>query len=246
MKVFSMIDNWWQLLLIAVICYFLGSINFAWIISRLMHKDITKMGSGNPGTMNVTRELGVKAGAATFLGDALKGVVPMIVCFFLYKDYHLEYKGTVVLMSDFIRYFTAIFVVLGHIFPLSKHYKGGKGIASTLGIFWGGLSLESPWWILLGFVIGACIIGFILVTEWGSLGSLFGVSGCSIIQLVIFFTRYEMVIKMGFNPYLVCVFGFVFVLHLFAWLAHRKNVRRLFAGEEHRTSFKKAFHKKAS
>ncbi len=246
MKELSFLDNWWQFLLIAVVCYFFGSINFAWIISRLMHKDITKMGSGNPGTMNVTRELGVKAGALTFLGDALKGVIPMLACFFLYKDYYFAYKGTTVLVSDFIRYFTAVFVVFGHIFPLSTHYKGGKGIASTLGIFWCGLSLESPWWILLGLVVGAAIISVILLTEWGSLGSLFGVSGCSIIQLVILFTRYEGLMKIGFNPYLVCLFMFILTLNLLAWFAHRKNVQRLFAGEEHRTSFKKALHKKVS
>ena len=203
------------------------------------------MGSGNPGTMNVTRELGVKAGAATFVGDALKGVVPMLICFFLYRNYYFEYKGTTVLVSDFIRYFTAVFVVFGHILPLSTRYKGGKGIASTLGIFWCGLSLESPWWILFGLVVGACIITFITLTEWGSMGSLFGVSVCSIIQLVIFFTRYEAVMKLGVNPYLVCLFVFIFMLDIFTWLAHRKNLRRLFAGEEHRTSFKKALHKKA-
>ena len=242
MKGFSLLNNWWQLLIIAVICYFLGSINFAWIISRLMHKDITKMGSGNPGTMNVTRELGVKAGAATFLGDALKGAVPMLACFFLYKDYYFE--GTMVAVSDFMRYFTAVCVVIGHIFPLSGHYKGGKGIASTLGIFWCGLSLESPWWILLGFVVGIVIISFILLTEWGSMGSLLGVSSCSIIQLIIFFTRYSAMMKLGFNPYLVCLFGFILALNLLTWFAHRKNVMRLFAGEEHRTSFKKALHKK--
>lgn len=246
MKEFSILDNWWQLVLIAIICYLLGSLNFAWIISRLMHKDITKMGSGNPGTMNVTRELGVKAGAMTFLGDAIKGVIPMLVCFFIYRDYYFAYKGQTVLMSDFIRYFTAVFVVIGHILPLSTHYTGGKGIASTLGIFWCGLSLESPWWILLGIVVGATIISIILLTEWGSLGSLSGVSGCSIIQLIYFFVRYEGVIKTGFNPYLVCLFMFILVLNLLTWLAHRKNVKRLFAGEEHRTSFKKALHKKAS
>ena len=228
--------------MIAVICYFFGSINFAFIISRLMHKDITKMGSGNPGTMNVTRELGVKAGVATFAGDALKGVVPMVICYFLYRDYRFE--GTTVLVSDFVRYFTAVCVVFGHIVPLSTQYKGGKGIASTLGIFWGGLSLENPWWILLGFVVAAIIITFILVTEWGSLGSLLGVSGCSIIQLIIFFGRYETVIKIALNPYLVCLFLFVLALNLLTWFAHRKNVMRLFAGEEHRTSFKKALHKK--
>ena len=233
-------------MLIAIACYLLGGINFAWIISRLMHKDITKLGSGNPGTMNVTRELGVKAGVATFLGDALKGVVPMLIWFFLYRKYYFSYKGQTVLMSDFIRYFTAVFVVIGHIAPLSTHYRGGKGIASTLGIFWGGLSMESPWWILLGFAVAAVIIAFILLTEWGSLGSLFGVSSCSVIQLVYFVMRYDTVMKSGFNPYLVCLFVFILTLNLLTWFAHRKNVRRLFAGEEHHTSFKKALHKKAS
>lgn len=240
MKVFSFLENWWQFLLIAVICYFFGSINFAWLISRLMHKDITKMGSGNPGTMNVTRELGIKAGVATFAGDALKGVVPMVICYFIYRDYVFE--GTKVFVSDFVRYFSAVCVVIGHIFPLSKYHKGGKGIASTLGIFWGGLSLENPWWILLGFVVAAIIISFILVTEWGSLGSLFGVSLCSIIQLVMFFTRYS---AQPVNAYMVSLFMLILALNLLTWFAHRKNIQRLFAGEEHRTSFKKSRHKKA-
>ena len=243
MKEFSFVNNWWQFLLIAVVCYFFGSINFAWIISRLLHKDITKMGSGNPGTMNVTRELGVKAGAATFVGDALKGVVPMLICFFIYRPY--RFAGTQVAVSDFIRYFTAVFVVVGHIFPASTHYKGGKGIASTLGIFWCGLSCESPWWILLGFVVGAIIISFIYFTEWGSLGSLLGVTGCSIIQLIYFVSRYLLTGKTVLNAYLVCVFAFILALNFMTWFAHRKNIMRLFAGEEHRTSFKKALHKKA-
>ena len=238
MKEFSIVDNWWQFLLIAVACYFIGSINFAWLISKAMHKDITKLGSGNPGTMNVTRELGLKAGVATFLGDALKGVIPMLICFFLYRDYYFE--GTTVAVSDFVRYFTAVFVVVGHIFPASVHYKGGKGIASTLGIFWCGLSLENAWWILLGFVVAAIIITFILVTEWGSLGSLFGVSGCSIIQLVIFYSRYAVIMKTALNAYLVAIFAFLLILNLLTWFAHKKNVRRLFAGEEHHTSFKKS------
>ena len=231
-------------MLIAIACYFIGSINFAWLISRAMHKDITKLGSGNPGTMNVTRELGLKAGVLTFVGDALKGVVPMLICFFLYREYRFE--GTTVAVSDFVRYFTAVFVVIGHICPASTHYKGGKGIASTLGIFWCGLSLENAWWILLGFAVAAFLIGFILVTEWGSLGSLFGVAGCSIVQLIMFFTRYETVMKTALNPYLVCLFAFILVLNLLTWFAHRKNVMRLFAGEEHRTSFKKRSAKKTN
>lgn len=234
---FSVQENWWQLVLIAVVCYMLGRINFAWIISRLMHKDITKMGSGNPGTMNVTRELGITAGVITFVGDALKGGVPMLVCFFLYRNY--RFVGTQVSVADFMRYFTAVFVVLGHVFPFSPHYKGGKGIASTLGLFWVGLSCESPWWILGGAGVAVIIITFIKVTHWGSLGSLFGVSGCSIIQFVIFYNRYVNVTNFELNAYLVCLFVFILVLDVLTWGAHHKNVRRLFAGEEHKTSAKK-------
>lgn len=237
MEEFSLQENWWQFALIAVLCYLIGSINFAWIISRLMHKDITKMGSGNPGTMNVTRELGVKAGVATFLGDALKGVIPMLICYFIYRNYRFE--GTSVCVADFVRYFTAVFVVIGHIFPLSTHYKGGKGIASTLGIFWCGLSLENIWWLVGGIGVAVLIISFISLTHWGSLGSLLGVSGCSIIQLVIFFNRYVNVIGFTLNVYLVCLFMFILALDILTWGAHRKNLKRLFAGEEHRTSFKK-------
>jgi len=238
MKEFSIVNNWWQLLLIAVVCYLIGSVNFAWIISRAMHKDITKMGSGNPGTMNVTRELGVKAGAVTFLGDALKGAVPLLICYLLYRG--CRFEGTWVSVSDFMRYFSAVFVVIGHIFPASRHYKGGKGIASTLGIFWCGLSCESPWWILLGLGVGVIIITFICLTEWGSLGSLLGVTGCSIIQMVYFILRYR---GMTLNAYLVCLYMFILALILLTWFAHHKNVMRLFAGEEHHTSFKKVLHK---
>ena len=239
MKVFSILENWWQFVLIAVVCYLIGSINFAWLISRLMKKDITKMGSGNPGTMNVTRELGWKLGLLTFTCDALKGGIPMLCCYFLYRGYVFE--GTSVLVSDFIRYFTAIFAVFGHIFPATMRHHGGKGIASTLGIFWVGLSCESPWWILLGFVVAIVIISFITLTEWGSLGSLLGVTGCSIIQMIYFIYRYA---KMPINAYMVCLFMFILFLNVLTWVAHRENLKRLFAGEEHHTSFKKFFKKR--
>ena len=60
MKEFSFAQNWWQFLLRAIVCYFVGCFNFAVLISRLKRNDITKMGSGNPGTMNMSREFGIK------------------------------------------------------------------------------------------------------------------------------------------------------------------------------------------
>jgi glycerol-3-phosphate acyltransferase PlsY len=239
MKEFSFVSNWWQFAIIGIVSYLLGSINYAWLISRAMHKDITKMGSGNPGTMNVTRELGWKLGLLTFVCDALKGGVPMLICYFLYRGY--VFAGTLVKVSDFVRYFVAVFVVFGHIYPATMRHHGGKGIASTLGIFWVGLSCESPWCILLGFVVGGIIIAFITWTEWGSLGSLLGVTGCSVIQMVYFVLRYA---KMPLNAYMVCLYLFVLSLNVLTWVAHRANIVRLFAGEEHHTSFKKFFKKK--
>ncbi len=238
MQSFSFSQNWWQFLLVAIVCYFFGCLNFAIIISRLKKSDITKIGSGNPGTMNMSREFGWKVGILTFFGDALKCGIPLLVSYFLYKDFRFE--DTVVRVSDFMRYFCMLFVVLGHIFPVTTRFKGGKGIATAFGGFWFGLSCENPWWILLGFLVLVCVLLFIFFTEWGSLGNISGVSVFSIIQLVIFFSRYG---TGYFNAYLVCLYGFIFLLNVLTWGAHYKNLGRLLSGEEHRTSLKKIVRK---
>ncbi|MBR4943226.1 MAG: glycerol-3-phosphate acyltransferase [Clostridia bacterium] len=234
-------EHWWQFVLIAIACYLFGSINFAWLIARKKHnKDITKLGSGNPGTMNMTREFGWKAGLATFLCDALKGGLPVLAMHLLYKDCVFIVTGLRV--SDCLRYFSAVFVVIGHIFPATMSFRGGKGIASTLGAYWFALSCENLWWILLGFVIAVIIISFIYYTEWGSMGSLLGVSMCSIIQAIYFVFRYA---GTPVHAHGIWIFGSLLALNFLTWCAHYKNVTRLFAGEEHRTSFKKIIKKKA-
>ncbi|MBO5412630.1 MAG: glycerol-3-phosphate acyltransferase [Clostridia bacterium] len=239
MKAFHIAQDWWQLLLVGVVCYLIGCFNFALFISRSKKRDITKMGSGNPGTMNMSREFGLKIGVITFFCDALKGGIPTLVGYFLYREY--IFAGTAVAVADFMRYFCGVCVIIGHIFPITMKFKGGKGIASTFGLFWACLSCESPWWILGVFLGYWLIVLFIFLTEWGSLGSLLGVSGFSIIQLVIFAQRYAGV---PVNAYLVCTFLFVLALNVLTWCAHRKNLARLFAGEEHHTSIKKLAKKK--
>ena len=82
---------------------------------------------------------------------------------------------------------------------------------------------------------------FIFFTEWGALGSLLGVSSFSVIQLVIFYNRYEI---FSVNAYLVCLLSLILLINIFTWTAHHKNLKRLFAGEEHRTSVKKIVRKK--
>ncbi len=234
MKAFYLAESWWQLPFIAVVCYLVGCFNFARLISRKKHKDITKIGSGNPGTMNMSREFGLKIGLLTFFCDAFKGAIPVLVSYFLYRNYY--FAGTNFAVADFTRYFCGVCVIIGHIFPVTMGFKGGKGIASTLGIFWFSLTTENLWWLLLGFLFLLVVVGFIAWTEMGSLASLLGVTGFSIIQMVIFLFRYEF---FAVNAYMVVTFMCILLINILTWAAHHVNIARLFAGEEHHTSIRR-------
>ncbi len=239
MKAFDLSKSWWQFLLMAVICYLIGCFNFARAISRNKKRDITKIGSGNPGTMNMSREFGLKVGLATFLCDALKGGVPALISYFIYRDYY--FIDSLVRVSDVTRYFCGLFVIIGHIFPVTMGFKGGKGIASTLGLFWFTLSCESGWWALIVFGLLIGVVFFIAWTEWGSLGSLLGVSGLSIVQAVLFARRYGVDHS---NKFVIVAYGCILAINLLTWCAHHANLARLFAGEEHHTSIKRLAKKK--
>ena len=239
MKIFDLAQHWYQFVLIALVSYLIGCINFALLISRKKHRDITTIGSGNPGTMNMTREFGIKIGLLTFFCDAIKGGVAALICFFLYRGY--VFKDTLLPVSDFIRYFCGVFVILGHIFPVTMKFKGGKGIASTLGLFWISLSCRDPWWILIGFAFLLLVVLYIYRTEWGSMGSLLGVSGFSVIQMIFFLIDYA---SMPVNAYMVCLYLIIFVINILTWAAHKENLKRVFAGEERHTSLKKLSKKK--
>ncbi|MBQ3506521.1 MAG: glycerol-3-phosphate acyltransferase [Clostridia bacterium] len=239
MKTFDLSQNWWQFVIVAIVCYFIGCFNFALLISRFKKRDITKIGSGNPGTMNMSREFGLKVGVLTFFCDAFKGGIPALIGYFIYRDF--VFAGTAVFVSDFIRYFCGVFVIIGHIFPVTMHFKGGKGIASTFGLFWICLACENPWWLLIGFGVFLFIVLFIFLTEWGSLGSLLGVTGFSLWQATVFYLRYGVATV---NAYMVCLYMLILALNVLTWWAHRANLVRLFAGEERHTSIRKLAKKK--
>lgn len=240
MNELSFSQLWYWFLLMAVVCYFIGCFNFAVLIAKVKKKDVHKIGSGNPGTMNISREFGLKVGLLNFLLDACKGGIPAVISFFIFRNF--VFAGTDVAISDFTRYFCGVFVIIGHIFPVTMKFKGGKGIASTLGLFWFCLSCENPWNILICFVVLLFgIVGFIALTEWGSMGSLLGVTGLSIWQGLIFALRYEAELA---SPWAVACFMMLLALNVLTWVAHRQNLVRLFAGEEHRTSVRKLSHGK--
>ena len=240
MKELAFSDCWYWLLLAAVLSYFLGCINFAVIISKILHKDVRKIGSGNPGAMNMSREFGLKVGFVNFLSDCLKGGIPVIILYFIFKDY--RFAGTDIHVADIARYLAGASAVIGHIYPVTMKFKGGKGIASTCGVFWFGLGCEQ-WWFFFMVLVGLFIVTlFIFITEMGSMGSLLGVTGFSIWQGVVFFDRYYDLMQGASSAttgYIAALFMLLILLNFLTWFAHRKNLVRLFAGEEHRTSVKK-------
>ncbi len=239
MQTFSMASGWWQFVLMAVLSYFLGCVNIARVIARKKHKDITKMGSGNPGTMNMSREFGWKVGLLTFSFDAIKGGIPVLVAHLIYKDY--VFAGTVVCVSDVARYLCGLCAVLGHILPVVYHFNGGKGIATTFGAFWVALTCENTWYVLIVTGLIVAIVCCIFLTQFSSLTNIIGTAMFSVIQIITFINRYA---GSAVNAYLVWAYLLVFAFTVVTWCAHGKNLMRLFAGEEHKTSLKKIIKKK--
>jgi glycerol-3-phosphate acyltransferase PlsY len=230
MKEIAFSQLWYWFVLMAVVCYLIGSVNFSTLVSKQKHHDIRKEGSGNPGTMNMFRTFGWKIGVLIFFLDAFKGGIPAIVSYFVFRNYY--FAGTQILVSDLTRYLCGVCVIIGHIFPCFMHFKGGKGIASTLGLFWLCMACEKPYFLAIGFVAFILIVVYIGVTNWGSMGSLIGVTGFSLWQCTVFYLRYTDCLT---NPYVIAMFALILLLNIMTWSAHHLNIRRLLAGEEHRT-----------
>lgn len=234
MKEIALSQFWYWMILMAVASYLIGCFNFAVLIAKFRHKDVRKIGSGNPGTMNVSREFGLKVGLLNFVLDVCKGGVPALVSYLVFRDYY--FSGTDIVVSDFTRYFCGVFVIVGHVYPVTMKFRGGKGIASTLGLFLFSISCENPVYIPILLGGYALILLYIALTEWGSMGSLIGVTGFSLWQGMIFFLRYEHVLG---NGWVIGTFLLLLALNFLTWFAHRMNIVRLFAGEEHHTSVRK-------
>lgn len=236
----SFADSWYWFLVMAAVSYLIGCFNFALVISRIKHKDVRRMGSGNPGTMNMSRQFGLKIGAITLFCDMFKAGIPVLIAFFIFRGY--VFAGTDVLVSDLARYVCGVFVIVGHIYPVTMKFHGGKGIASTLGMYTFALSCEVWWMFFVAFAILLLTLFYIWASEWGSMGSLLGVSLMTAVQGILFGLRYAGELTNGFVIALFCLLAFDCFL---TWFAHRKNIAALLAGEEHRTSVKKLSHKKA-
>lgn len=203
---------WWQLLLVIVISYLFGNVTFARIIAKCKHKDITKLGSGNPGSTNTLRNFGLKLGILNLVLDLLKGFIPSIVTFYLFWQNYAYL------------YIAGISTIVGHIYPVIFKFKGGKGIATMMGVF----LAANPIATLITIVVAALVW---LCFQYGSVASFLCVTVLSCIEGVVHknlpMEQYQ----------LICLL--LFAIFLLTWWAHRKNIERLLLGNENKVSLTK-------
>ncbi len=200
----------------AVLGYLIGSVNFAVLVAKKHGVDILKEGSGNPGATNVKRVLGKGPGNLVFGLDVLKGAVGTGLCLILVKFIDVPNADEIV-----FRLSVAGFVgtLLGHCFSCFLKFKGGKGVASTIG----GLLVLLPIPILIGAILWGLVF---LLSRYVSLASIIlGVSlpvSCWVLPL---FT------KLTFSP---AEFWFAAAIAAFNVWTHRANIGRLLNGTENR------------
>ena len=145
-------------ILMAVIAYLIGSISFSVIISKKMAGfDVREKGSGNAGSTNVLRTVGKKAAAITLICDVLKGVIAILIAMIIGNIFKNVDKELIVQIAG-------IAVVLGHTFPIFFGFKGGKGVATSLGVL-----LMSNWQIGLICLVFALVL--MILTKMVSVGS---------------------------------------------------------------------------
>jgi len=207
------------LILGIILSYLIGSIPPAYLLGRLWKRiDIRKAGSGNIGATNALRVLGKKAGITILILDILKGVLPVI---FLGDFINARLAS---ISGEAIRIILGISCICGHNWTIFLRFKGGKGIATSLGVLLG-LSLRIPGLnLVLGLVIGIWLI-VLIISRIVSLASL--LAG---ISLPIFMLVFRLSSVLVWASLVLCVMMV---------LRHRPNIKRLLQGKEPRIDFKK-------
>ncbi len=199
-----------------LVAYFLGSISFSVIFSRKFAGfDVRDKGSKNAGTTNVLRTVGTKVAALTLVCDVLKGVFAVLLAMLagkIWTDSNIE-------ITTNLTYLAGFFAILGHTFPIFFEFRGGKGVATALGVL-----ITLNWKIGLICLIFALII--IAFTKMVSVGSLLAAVLYPI--LTIFMG------EVSFIPVLISI-----LIALLVIFNHRENIKRIKNGTENKISFKK-------
>ncbi|MFC1561388.1 glycerol-3-phosphate 1-O-acyltransferase PlsY [candidate division KSB1 bacterium] len=206
-----------SLLLILLLGYFIGSIPFGIIVSRILRGiDIREHGSGNAGATNVMRVIGWKAGVTVLMLDAAKGFVAV---------YFISRIGAGNIPFDFslVQILAGIAAVCGHIWTVFAKFRGGKGVATAAGMFIG----LAPGAVLISLLVFVVVF---LIFRYVSLGSLLAALTLSAVFIVRkFWLQHDIPLP------LLC---FTFITTALIIITHRSNIKRLLNGTENKISFR--------
>jgi glycerol-3-phosphate acyltransferase PlsY len=185
---------------ILLAAYLLGSIPTGLLLGKLYGIDVRKEGSGNIGATNLYRTVGRKVGIITLVGDCFKGLIPVLA---------IKYSALPVEVAAWV----GLAAFCGHVFSVFLKFRGGKGVATALGVFLGLSPLS---------VVIAVVLFLLLMLKWRyvSLGS---VSAAAVMPFAVYL--------MGNGPTLVCV---TTIISLIVIARHYENILRLVAGTENR------------
>ena len=188
-----------ELFIIGIISYLMGSIPFGLILTKaFLKKDIREIGSGNIGATNALRTGNKLIGYSTLILDVLKAVIPVLYVKINFTD---------------AVYISALFAFIGHVFPVWLKFKGGKGVATYVGILF---SLN----IIFGLVFGICWLIIFFISKYSSLASLIGSFSIPVYILIL--------------EGLENVFFYV-IMFILIFFTHRENIKRLKNKEETKT-----------
>ena len=198
-------------IIVGIIAYCLGSISFSVIISKKMAGfDVRKKGSKNAGSTNVLRTVGKKAALITLICDILKGVVAILIAVLLGNIFNVNDKVLLIRIAG-------ILVILGHTFPIFFGFKGGKGVATAIGVL-----LVINWQIALICIVFALVL--IILTKTVSMGSI--AAAILFPVLTLFITNHYIVT----GNYII----FAIIIALIIVYNHRSNISRILKGEENK------------
>ena len=203
-------------IIVGIIAYCLGSISSSVIISKKMAGfDVRKKGSKNAGSTNVLRTVGKKAALITLICDILKGVVAILIAVLFGNIFNVNDKVLLIQIAG-------ILVIVGHTFPIFFGFKGGKGVATAIGVL-----LVINWQIALICIVFALVL--IILTKTVSMGSI--AAAILFPVLTLFITNHYIVT----GNYII----FAIIIALIIVYNHRSNISRILKGEENKLRAKK-------
>lgn len=206
---------------LVILSYFMGNISPATLLARAQGIDIKKEGSGNAGTTNVLRVMGKKAALITLIIDIGKGFIASkfgyLIMFYILAAYNSLSMSNNYKTAAITGIWCGLAVFIGHVWPIILNFKGGKGVATSLGVI-----LANDWKIAL-ICLGVFVIA-VLVTRWVSLGSI--LAAVTFVVMLFVMKEFNWI---EFLPFMMIAIILV--------IKHRANISRILKGTESKLSF---------